>query len=283
MKKKGSDSWNVHVHLGDPEVLTDSAGKYTSYSFRFQIGTELHILKARYSVLWKFNEKVVNSYFGPNASSIPKFPPKTWLRDMTKPKNYNKRAEELHTFVKELIQTPKFLKWTTFHDLLALPPNLKKKIEEIADSMISKEEILQSSWNGKQDWPNSNSSKQNPAASKDAAKISMVDESKLEKLDKQLKEILNWAEESFMSAERGMYEHEESGDYERKDRYAKQLRGVSNVPPFRPNKDFVKRENSKPDVENFFEEIDAHLQNFEIDLFPKIANDTTQQNAPAES
>jgi len=276
----GSDSWNVHVHLGDPEVLTDSAGKYTSYQFKFQVGTELHILKARYSVLWKFNEKVQSSYYGPHANMMPKFPPKTWLRDMTKPKNYHKRAEELHAFIKELLQDAEFLKWQHFHDLLNLPPNLKKKMIEIADSMISKREILQSSLNGKPDpdWPGgSKSGKSDPVVVSKEVEKSKKEANKVQDamLDKQLKEILRWAEESFMSAERnsmyegagGYDEEDENGD--RQVRYAQKLSGVRSVPPFKPDKDFERRK--KPNVEGFVSEIDQLLQNFETDLFPEIA------------
>lgn len=265
----GIDPWNVQVHLGDSEVLTDSAGKYTSYQFRFQFGTELHIFKARYSVLWKFNERLTNEYSWPNASPIPKFPPKTWLRDMTKPKNYTKRAEELHVFLKELIQNAGFLKWAPFHELLNLSPELKTKIIEIADSMMSKKKVIE---NFKQEPEKKGSDSRDTDDPPPPCPKEMSDDAK-ELLDKQLKEILQWAGESFMSAERGMYENGYDGetgeDSNRKDLYAEALRGNENCPPFRPNKDFEKRE--KPDIEDFVSQIDGLLTNFEIDLFPEIA------------
>jgi len=263
----GSDSWNVHVHLGEPEVKSDSAGKYTSYQFRFQIGTELHILSARYSVLWKFNEKVTNSYFGPHATSMPKFPPKTWLRDMTKPKNYHKRAEELHAFLKALLQDAEFLKWSPFHDLLNLPQHLKKKMIEIADSMKYKADVIGNFYTDEPrvDKPiicNPLPDKK-PPNNPEGEKM----------LDNQLKEILAWAEESFMRAEQydqqGGFSEESGENSERKKRYAEELKGMSSVPQFRPDKDYQKAE--QPNVEGFVNEIDTLFENFEIELFPEIA------------
>jgi len=267
----------VHVIKEAPEVLSDNAGRYTSYNFKFQIGTGLHMFKARYSVLWKFNEKLVMNS-GAQAH-LPKFPPKTWLSDMTKPKNYNKRADELFSYFKTLLKDPKFLKWHEFHKLLNLGPELRSKVMEIADSMISQRHVIEGS---KIDSELANSKQASPNSSpwpEDVEKKKPKSSSHLraQKIDRELKEILRWAENSFMSAETNLMmgdvgldtpmAMDAEFDREKRERYTKALASKTDVPQLT-----VKTQEAKPEpaVEDFVNEIETLLKDFDIDLFPSI-------------
>eukprot|EP00494_Astrolonche_serrata_P004685 UN04699 len=115
---------------------------------------------------------------------------------MTKPQNYNRRAEQLLQYFRKLIQRPKILKWSAFHKILNLTPELKKNIETIAHDMESKEKVLEKF--PKESRRKSSSEDQRKPMKKTC---SLADLQK-QQLEAELNDLLKSAETMFMSAER---------------------------------------------------------------------------------
>lgn len=272
-----ADPWNVQCDLGQPEVLSDGAGRYTVYTLLFRIGTQNYTFQSRYRNLWTFNEKVSSFDFGgkrKNQVRIPKFPPKTWLSDMTKPKNYEKRAHELLIYFRDLIKHPSFLRWQVFHNLLELPEELRKQFKKIADDMESKNVLMQ------------NIKTENVLTNKTVASSGLYDNKNVvedqqfllakKRLEKDLKKILSSAEQSFMSAETNFLNNSQEitdeADDQAKEIYERILKekkdwkiGELSIPPAR-----TAGKTQENNLDAFEEALDKLLENFDVDLFPNM-------------
>eukprot|EP01083_Nonionella_stella_P201238 736298_1 len=117
----------IDIELGECNVVTTNNRTYTKYSFRFRAGPYVHVFSERYSKLREFNEallkaKLYQDVFGDNA---PKFPKKRWMFDHTKPKQYNKRANELLQWFKLIISYEEIVRYPLFHNRIRLPKILK--------------------------------------------------------------------------------------------------------------------------------------------------------------
>ena len=73
----------------------------------------------------------------------PAFPPKTWLKDMTKPKNYEKRASQLLEYFEYLVSKPIILKDALFQKEIQLPKHLQKQMSEIAMDLQSRKKVIE--------------------------------------------------------------------------------------------------------------------------------------------
>jgi len=146
---KREDNWKVdsdtgslknvytQIELGHPEILQDRAGKFVSFTFQFRVGTRQFSLQHRYSALLKFNEKLLSEL-----TFRPKFPAKTYFTDMTRPKNYNKRAGELLNYFQDLIPHPKFLRWRPFHKICNLKDHEIREVLKVAENIEAREDLL---------------------------------------------------------------------------------------------------------------------------------------------
>lgn len=272
-----ADPWNVQVELGQPEVLSDGAGRYTVYTLLFRVGTQNFTFQSRYRNLWSFNEKVSSFDFGgkrkQNQVRIPKFPPKTWLSDMTKPRNYEKRAQELLIYFRDLIKNPSFLRWQVFHNLLDLPEELRKQFKKIADDMESKTQLMQNI-------------KTENVTNKIVVCPGLYDNKNVVKdqqfllakkrLEKDLKKILSSAEQSFMSAETNFLNNSQEitdeADDQAKETYERILKekkdwkiGALSIPP-----DRTAGKTQENNLDAFEGALDKLLENFHVDLFPNM-------------
>lgn len=149
--------WAVQVELGPTHIVSKSKNTFITYTFHFHIGKYTHQFTSRYSRLRKFHEQLSNTDLLKKAfstrntinnntnnarntsthNSIPIFPPKRWLTDMTKPHNYQKRAQELLLYFKRLVSKPIILKNEQFQIGIQLDKHLRLKMNTIADDFLA--------------------------------------------------------------------------------------------------------------------------------------------------
>ena len=135
--------WAVQVSLGECEVKKDNDTNklYTTYTLIFRIGDDTHKLISRYSELLSIHESLEKQgllahAWRSNSLSKPVFPAKTWFKDMTKPKNYTKRAQEILKYFQKLTSKPRILSDSKFQKGIQLPKKLRKNIKDIAKDLV---------------------------------------------------------------------------------------------------------------------------------------------------
>eukprot|EP01084_Bolivina_argentea_P082584 149520_1 len=136
--------WAVHVDLGPCRVVKDEKGRFTTFTFKFRIGQENHEFTSRYSKLYKFHESLSKNEVFQKAFNYdpPKFPPKSWMTDFTKPKNYKKRAKKLLDYFEILVSKPLVLRDKLFQKGIHLPKALQKTMSQIAVDLQSRKRVI---------------------------------------------------------------------------------------------------------------------------------------------
>ncbi|ETO24597.1 hypothetical protein RFI_12559 [Reticulomyxa filosa] len=104
----------------------------------FYIQGHTHTFTTRYSTLAKLHDRLLRSGILDRAFKFtpPNFPGKYWFKDMTKPKNYEKRGQELLIYLRALVSKPTILKFAEFQTSINLPNSLKRSVGEIANNMV---------------------------------------------------------------------------------------------------------------------------------------------------
>ncbi|ETO30857.1 hypothetical protein RFI_06264 [Reticulomyxa filosa] len=145
MSKNLSDTqWKISVNLQSCEVITDVKknsfivfSAHVLYVFLFDVQGKEHVLKTRYSSMSKLHDELVRDGILDRAfgSTPPNFPGKAWFKDMTKPKNYEKRGQELLEYLRGLVSSPTILQAVDFQKGIELSDNLISVVVEIANNM----------------------------------------------------------------------------------------------------------------------------------------------------